>query len=88
MDILQPAFIRYRAFPPDGVNVQPFDIENRIQEYLKRTLTDDSDFLAAITGIITAFERQFDAALYSLAGLPFFCSQKDDLHGLVVALLW
>jgi hypothetical protein len=58
-----------RVFPRKGIGKTSNEIEARIQEYLGRDLTWDSDALKAFLGIYQAF-RELDYPVYNFWGLP------------------
>lgn len=59
----------FRAFPQNGIGRTGIEIEARIQEYLGRKLTVDSDAFDAFLGIFQAFQ-ELDHPVYNFWGLP------------------
>jgi Heterokaryon incompatibility protein (HET) len=49
------------VFPSSGIGKTPWDIITRIEEYSRRSLTNDSDILNGILGILRAFETSIHA---------------------------
>ena len=60
---------RFRVFPQKGIGRTGIEIEARIQEYLGRHLTDESDALNAFLGIFQAF-RELEHPIDNFWGLP------------------
>lgn len=68
-----------RAFPRKGVVDTPHDIEERIQEYMCRHLTFDSDGLAAFYGILGQFSAS-RVGFIDLHGLPIWSNTSQQLR--------
>lgn len=58
-----------RVFPRKGIGKTGNEVQQRIQEYLGRDLTNDSDALNAFLGIFQAFQELEDP-VYNFWGLP------------------
>ena len=83
-----------RAFPSLGDLRKPHTISDRINEFLKRDLSFDSDALDAITGILKIY-RDLREPINFFCGLPIFSKASSVLKDvnsmtdiLVEALLW
>jgi hypothetical protein len=48
-------------FPSNGIGKTPWEIIQRIGEYSRKSLTNDSDVLNGILGILRAFETSIHA---------------------------
>ena len=79
-----------RVFPLRKLGKYPNDLEKRLNEYLKRSLTFEKDILDAFRGVLTAFESEFSSPIKSFCGIPIFCetSSKVDLKALVIGMSW
>ncbi|KAH6883250.1 heterokaryon incompatibility protein-domain-containing protein [Alternaria rosae] len=92
----------FRVYPQKGIGKTSNDVEQRIQEYLGRDLTKDSDALNAFLGIFQAFQELEDP-VYNFWGLPISDersitrthhtvvepSKADELYGsLLSSLAW
>ncbi|PVH94230.1 HET-domain-containing protein [Periconia macrospinosa] len=77
------------VFPLRGIGGVPEDIGDRINEYLRRSLTKQKDILDAFKGTITAFERKFPRDFSSLCGVPILFEQRlGASYALLLALTW
>ena len=79
-----------RVFPIRGLGKSPVDLEKRLNEYLQRSFTFESDILDAFRGVLAAFERMFAWGAQNLCGVPIFTTKSfgNDLDALVVSLSW
>ena len=79
-----------RVFPLRGLGKYPKHLEDRLNEYLKRSLTFEKDILDAFRGLLTAFEREFSSPVKSFCGIPIFCEPLStvNLEALVFGLSW
>ncbi|KAH6615021.1 heterokaryon incompatibility protein-domain-containing protein [Boeremia exigua] len=79
-----------RVFPLRGLGKSPLDLKERLNEYLKRSLTNDDDIQDAFKGVFVAFQRKFPGKIQSLCGIPIFSSQLlgSDLDAFVLGLNW
>jgi hypothetical protein len=70
-----------RVFPSKGIGKTSNEIGERIQEYLGRNLSKDSDALSAFLGVFQAF-RELDHPVYHHWGLPISkgCSRERTNH--------
>lgn len=59
-----------RIFPLLGLGKSQHDLNKRIDEYLKRSLTNENDIHDAIKGILAAFERKFPGKVRCFCGIP------------------
>ncbi|KAH7108698.1 heterokaryon incompatibility protein-domain-containing protein, partial [Dendryphion nanum] len=59
----------HRAFPERGIGKTGSEIVDRVQEYIKRTLTNESDALVAFLGVFQAFQ-ELKYPVYHFWGLP------------------
>lgn len=78
-----------RVFPLRGLGKYPGDFEERLNEYLQRSLTIEMDILDAFKGVQVAFERKF-LTMQSLCGIPIHNDELSEtgLEALVLGLLW
>lgn len=66
-----------QVFPAQSIGLKPYDIEDRINEYLTgKTLTNKGDLLDAFKGVLSAYERKFPSRFRSFYGIPFFIEQN------------
>lgn len=79
-----------RVFPLRGLGKYPKHLEDRLNEYLERSLTFEKDILDAFRGVLTAFEREFSSPVKSFCGIPIFCEPLStvNLEALVFGLSW
>jgi hypothetical protein len=81
-----------KVFPLRGLGKSPNDLERRLNEYLQRSLTFESDILDAFKGVIAAFERRFPFEFQSLCGIPIVTQKvffgSDQVDALVTSLSW
>jgi hypothetical protein len=79
-----------RVFPLRGLGRSPLELEERLNEYLKRSLTIDDDIQDAFKGVFVAFQRKFPGKIQSLCGIPIFSSYllSSDLDTFVLGLSW
>jgi hypothetical protein len=79
-----------RVFPLRGLGKSPLDLEQRLNEYLKRSLAIENDIQDAFKGIFAAFQRKFPDKIQSLCGIPIFSCQLlgSDLDAFVLGLHW
>ena len=81
------------VFPLGEVGHTPFDLDKRINEYLHRELTYDSDVLKAFQGILRQFE-QMKPTVMNLCGLPIYLPRcftprlESETHRLLLSLSW
>jgi hypothetical protein len=77
-----------RVFPSKGIGKTGNEIGARIQEYIRRNLSQDSDALNAFLGIFQAF-RELQHPIYHHWGLPLSKgrSMKQELEGLHTSFL-
>jgi hypothetical protein len=79
-----------RVFPHGGLGRSRFDVEDQLNEYLKRSLTSESDIQDAFKDILAAFERKFPGQIWSLCGIPIFSSvlRSSGSEAFVMGLAW
>ncbi len=79
-----------RVFPLRGLDRSALDLGDRLNEYLKRSLTTESDIQDAFKGVLKAFERKFPGPIRSLCGIPMLSSAQyqSDLDAFVRGLNW
>ena len=79
-----------RVFPLRGLGKSPDDLGERLNEYLQRSLTFESDVLDAFRGVLAAFERMFPLKVQSFCGIPIFTDDffRNDFDALVSSLSW
>ncbi|OAL45917.1 HET-domain-containing protein [Pyrenochaeta sp. DS3sAY3a] len=78
-----------RVFPLRGLGKGPGDLEERLNEYLQRSLTTEMDILDAFKGVQVAFEQKF-FDMQSLCGIPIYnpMFSTTSSEALVSGLLW
>lgn len=78
-----------RVFPLRGLGKSPSDLEERLNEYLQRSLSTEMDILDAFKGVLVAFGRKF-FLLESLCGIPIYRPElfETGLEALVSGLMW
>jgi hypothetical protein len=88
-----------RAFPSRGIGLLPSDIEERISEYSRRSLTLESDSLRAFQGILQSFSNMKQPVKH-FQGIPIFpkeylkflsTSSRNERLGidlLLIGLFW
>ncbi|XPT01266.1 hypothetical protein M3J09_010405 [Ascochyta lentis] len=88
---VKPLMQHTQAFPSQGAGTLHHHLYERIQEYLFRRLSHDSDVLHAFTGILHHFLRM-EKPVYHIWGIPFKDSSttaKNSIQGnFLAALLW
>lgn len=88
---VRPLLQHTQAFPAQGAGTLHNHIYERIQEYLLRRLSYDSDILHAFTGILHHFSRR-EKPVYHIWGVPFTGSSvngRESAHDhFLTALLW
>ncbi|KAK4104943.1 HET-domain-containing protein [Parathielavia hyrcaniae] len=78
-----------RVLPHRTIGKQPYMLADRINEYIRRSLTFETDILDAFRGVLLAYERQFSATSRVLAGIPFLVgSDTSPLTALADGLSW
>lgn len=79
-----------RAFPIRGLGKYPKHLQDRLNEYLERTLSREKDTLIAFRGVLAAFERDFSSPLKSFCGIPIFCKTLSTvaLEAFVFGMSW
>ena len=79
-----------RVFPVRGLGKNLDDLNNRLNEYLKRSLKFEIDILDAFRGVLAAFENKFGRRIRSLCGIPLFIPDLlgSELDALVLGLSW
>jgi hypothetical protein len=79
-----------RVFPLRGLGKYPKHLQDRLNEYLSRSLTFEKDILDAFRGVLTAFEREFLNPVKSFCGIPIFCKTHSTvtLEALVFGMSW
>ncbi|KAJ0124011.1 tol protein [Diaporthe amygdali] len=79
-----------RVFPRRELGKSIMDLDDRLQEYLRRDLTFDSDILNAFRGVLSAFEHRFPKRMKSLHGIPIYSNpfSTTDLEAFVFGLSW
>jgi hypothetical protein len=78
-----------RVFPHRTLGRTEKELDMRVSEYLRRTLTFQNDIHNAFRGILAAHEREFSASTRILAGLRIQrVTSISALNGLVNGLLW
>jgi hypothetical protein len=75
------------VFPYHGLGKDPSDIEMRLNEYLKLTLTYEKDILDAFKGVLAGFEQKFASRMKSLCGLPIH-DYMYNLNSIIWPLSW
>lgn len=80
----------FRAFPRGGLGHSPFNLEERINECLERSLTDENDIQDAFKGVFAAFERKFPGKAWGLCGIPVIGHDLPTSDGapFVLGLSW
>lgn len=88
---IKPLMQHTQAFPSQGVGTLQHHLYERIQEYLLRRLSHDSDVLDAFTGVLHHFVRK-EKPIYHIWGTPFKGSSVDSKESIqdsfLTALLW
>ncbi|CAN9413657.1 unnamed protein product [Alternaria alternata] len=79
-----------RVFPLRGLGKSPYDLEERINEYLTRSLTNENDIQDAIKGVLAAFERKFPGKIQFLCGIPMIYNEplSSESDHFVLGLSW
>jgi hypothetical protein len=75
-----------RVFPLQGVGFRHEHLLSRIEEYLSRQLSHDSDILYAFMGILSHFHR-LQNPIHSFWGLPFDSSNPGKVGSTEIAFL-
>lgn len=68
---LREDFTEFRLFPYETIAKRPDDFIHRVNEYVPRSLSYESDILKAIAGVFKVFE-QMSPPVYQLCGVPLF----------------
>jgi hypothetical protein len=79
-----------RVFPLRGLGKSQCDLKERIDEYLKRSLTNENDIHDAIKGILAAFERKFPGKIRCIYGIPMIHNEPlpRESDRFVMGLSW
>jgi hypothetical protein len=80
----------FRAFPLRGIDSTSKDLQDQIQEYLKRSPTVESDILDNFKGITASFPRRIKELVKCLYKIPLILLRSSDasLKALVFGQLW
>lgn len=88
---VKPLIRHTQAFPSQGAGMLHHHLYERIQEYLLRRLSHDSDILHAFTGILHHFAQK-DKPVYHIWGVPFKVNvvngNESEQDNFLKALLW
>ncbi|KAJ4314956.1 hypothetical protein N0V94_006185 [Neodidymelliopsis sp. IMI 364377] len=86
---VKPLMQHTQAFPSQGVGTLHHHLYERIQEYLLRRLSHDSDVLHAFTGVLHHFVRK-EKPVYNIWGVPFKANTAKETaqDNFLAALLW